>query len=153
MRAIAIIVLAFHSIGCAVHQPSAYQIASAAPTPLTLRPGQKWAITLLDGEGHIWKSVVVRLTDIPVKTCDSDDDRKLELISESLGTGPALHEPTYHVTGSAMRIQLASAACDAGYSLVGGVTDNGYEGVHMADVLFAPKHSASGRVYGLPIPD
>ena len=153
MKTLAIVILLTFLDGCATVQLSAYQKASTAATPPTLRPGQKWAIVLLDGEGHVWKTLVVRLTNIPIRTCDSDNDRQLDVISESVGKGPLLNSPVYEVSGAAMRMQLSSTACDGGYGVIGGVSDSGFEGVHMPEVLFAPKHSTSGRAYGLPIPD
>jgi hypothetical protein len=108
---------------------------------------------LLDPEGHVWKSFVVKLTDIPAKTCDSEDDREVAVVSESIGSGPLLTNPAYHVSGAALRLQLMGAACDAGYAVIGGVTESGFEGVHHAEVLFAPRHSTAGRAYGVPVAD
>lgn len=154
MKVLALVAMLTLSSGCATRQLSLYEVAAANPTPQTLAVNSKWAITLLDVYGHIEKSLVIRLTDRPAQICESGDYRQLEVISEQ-GTsgGPRLGNPAYEVKGAALSIQLSTLLCDSGYAVIGGVTSNGFEGIHMEEVLIAPKNVPIGRAYGVPVLD
>jgi hypothetical protein len=125
------------------------------PTPKTLAPNTTWALALLDAGGKIEKSLIVRLTDIPVKTECDGDQRRIDIISDH-GTddSPKIYKPTYVVEGAALRISL-STFCDDGYALIGGVTRGGFEGYHTPETMIVGKGQAQkgGRVYGVPLAD
>ena len=111
---------------------------------------------MLGSDGHIVKTLVVKLTDRPATTCDAGDYRQLEVISELGDSGiPKLISPAYEVNGAALRIQLRTAMCDNVYAVIGGVTDTGFDGVHVEEVLVAPRDSSTAvlRAYGVPLPD
>jgi len=149
----ALILLA--TLGCASVQPSAYQKAAARPTPSTLTPNSRWAVVLLDESGQVAATLVLKLSDVPVKTCDSGNYHRAEVVAEHrLTDGITLHDPAYEVTGSAIRIQLSTGMCDDGYAVVAGVTGSSFDGVHMPEVLFVRKsHRGVRRAFGVWIPD
>jgi hypothetical protein len=156
MRALLSVLVLLLVTGCATTQPSAYQRAAGLVTPRSLTPGARWAFVLLDGKGQISAHLVVKLSDAPIKTCDSGNYRRVVVESDSrLGSNVPLHDPSYEVVGAAVRIQLSSGLCDDGYAIIGGVTETGFEGVHMAEVLIAPKRGRNlvMRAYGVPVPE
>ena len=100
-------------------------------------------------------SIVVKLSDVPVKTCDSGDYRRAEILAEHrVDDAIPLYNPAYEVTGAALRIQLSTGLCDDGYAIIGGVTKGGFEGIHMSEVLIVRKSErAVRRAFGVSIPD
>jgi hypothetical protein len=156
MRALLSVVMFLLVASCATTQPSAYQRAQGLATPHALTPGARWALVLLDGNGQIAASLVIKLSDVPILTCDSGNYRRVEVESESrLDGNVPLHDPAYEVVGAAVRIQLSSGWCDDGYAIIGGVTESGFEGVHMAEVLIAPTRDRNlvKRAYGVRLPE
>lgn len=141
--------------GCASNQPSTPQLASSLPTPASLKPGSLWSFVLLDGDGGIAATLVVRLSDEPVNTCESGGYRRVEILSKSKTSAAILvNDPAYQVMGAALRIQLSTGLCDNGYAIIGEVRGGGFEGTHMQEVLVAPRatHDLVQRVYGVPLP-
>ena len=156
MKALVPLVALFLIAGCATTQPSAYEKAAALPTPKTLFPNSRWAIVLLDANGDIAGDMIVQLSSAPVKTCDSGNYRSVEVISERRSDSSIpLHNPAYEVEGAALRIDLSTGWCDDGYAIVGGVTEAGFEGIHMPEVLIVPrsKRTVLLRAFGVPIPN
>lgn len=155
MKALAPI-FALSLAACVSAPPSAFQLAATLPTPNSLTANSRWAITLLDADGGIAGTMVIRLLNSPVDTCDGDDYRRVEIISEHL-VDPTIrvHNPAYEVSGAALRVQLSSGLCDNGYAIVGGVANASFEGIHMEEVLVSSvrRRSAVLRAYGVPIPD
>jgi hypothetical protein len=156
LKALVLLVACMLVVGCATTQPSAYEKAAALPTPNTLFPNSRWAIVLLDEHGQVAGTIVVKLSDAPVKTCDSGEYRRAEVLADHrVDGGIPLYNPAYEVTGAALRIQLATGLCDGGYAIIGGVTESGFEGVHMPEVIIVPKSEqrAERRAFGVSIPE
>jgi hypothetical protein len=59
------------------------------------------------------------------------------------------------VEGVALRIDLSPGWCDDGYAIIGGVTEAGFKGIHMPEVLIVPssKPTVLLRAFGVPIPN
>ena len=111
---------------------------------------------LLDEHGQVAATIVVKLSDVPVKTCDSGNYRRAEILADHrVDDGIPLYNPAYEVTGAALRIQLSTGLCDDGYAIIGGVTERGFEGVHTPEVLIVRKSEqrAETRAFGVSIPD
>ena len=141
--------------GCASNQPSPSQLASSLPTPASLKPGSLWSFVLLNGDGRIAATLVVRLSDESINTCESGDFRRVEVLSKSLTDAAiTLNDAAYEVVGAALRIQLSTGLCDNGYAIIGGVKGGGFEGTHMEEVLVAPRATRDvvQRAYGVPLP-
>lgn len=155
LRALFPVLILLATLGCATTQPSAFQKAAALPTPGTLAPNSRWAIVLLDEHGQMAGTIVVKLSDEPVKTCDSGNYRRVEVLADHrVDDGITLHDPAYEVTGAALLIQLSTGLCDNGYAIIGGVTGNGFEGVHMSETLIVRKSDrAVRRAFGVSIPN
>jgi hypothetical protein len=157
LKALVPLIAVFLIAGCATTQPSAYEKAAALPTPDTLLPNSRWAIVLLDANGDIAGDMVVQLSSVPVKTCDSGNYRSVDVISERRSENSIpLSNPAYEVEGAALRIELTTGWCDDGYAIVGGVTKvGGFEGIHMPEVLISPrsKRIMLLRAFGVPIPN
>lgn len=154
MRTLALAVALLITTGCATTPPSDYQRGMALATPATLNVNSRWALVLLDGHGQVAGSLVVRLTDAPVKTCDTGAYRRVEVLSDHrVDKSLPLFEPAYLVEGSALRIVLTTGVCDDSYAIIGGVTEAGFSGIHMPEVMIAPKNSRYivRHAYGVPI--
>ncbi len=139
---------------CASPKPSRYQIESRNPTPKSFLVGSKWGFALLDSHGEIFKTVVFEITDIDVKTCESGITKKLKVISESpVGVYPKLFNPTYKVTGAAIRISFSPELCDANYALIGSISELGAIGFHTPEELIFGRHNKNvgGSFYGFPV--
>ena len=141
--------------GCASNQPSPPPLASSLPTPSSLKPGALWSFVLLNGDGGIAATLVVRLSDESINTCESGDYRRLEILSKSKTSAAILeNDAAYQVMGAALRIQLSTGLCDNGYAIIGEVRGGGFEGTHMEEVLVASRATRHlvQRVYGVPLP-
>jgi hypothetical protein len=131
MRTFALIVCVAIVGGCATTPLSLYQSAAKMPTPKLLHQNSKWALILLDAKGSVVKTLVVSLTDRPAQTCIAGDYRQLDVIAEYGDVGsPTLHDPAYKITGAALSIEFSPNQCDNYYSVVGGVTSSGFEGIN-----------------------
>jgi hypothetical protein len=151
-----VLVAGLSMAACVSAPPSAFQTASTLATPESLSVNARWALTLLDGEGRIAGTIVMKLLETPIETCDGDGYRRVEILSQRLvDTSIRIHNPAYDVSGAALRVQLSTGLCDNGYAIVGGVADAGFEGIHMEEVLLssAKPRSSSWRAYGVPLPD
>ena len=141
--------------GCASNQPSPPPLASSLPTPASLKPGALWSFVLLNGDGGIAATLVVRLSDESINTCESGDYRRVEILSKSETSAAILeNDAAYQVTGAALRMQLSTGLCDNGYAIIGEVRGGGFEGTHMEEVLVASRatRDLAQRVYGVPLP-
>jgi hypothetical protein len=131
-------------------------MSAEMPTPHNLKAGSRWSFVLLNGEGQITATFVAQLSDVAaMETCENGNYRRLEIVSERRsGNSVPLRDPAYEVTGAALRIQLSTGLCDDGYAIIGRVTEAGFEGIHMPEVLIAPKgtHDVVQRAYGVPLP-
>ncbi len=154
MKVLSLILITFLLCSCITTEPSYYKIGSQMVMPDSFHAGSQWAFVLLNHRGEIVKSVVFEVTDnVILKTCQSDEQKQLKIISENPTGYPTLDNPTYSTNGAAFRISFSPEWCDANYALIGQLTEIGAYGIHMSETLSVGDGSDDdgGKFYGFPI--
>ena len=111
------------------------------------KPGDTWAIILLDDKGNIVRSLVIRITSKPASSCMGGEWKRLEVLAES---PPAYKDqPAYEITHGELNIDLSINTCDNYYPLHGQLTSLGIQGTHGTLGLAGGK--TLGKFYGVPV--
>lgn len=127
--------------------PSAVQ-TSGAPG---LKPGDIWTLVLLDEQGAILRSLVIRVSASPARSCRGGKWNRLEILDERPRRDPGYAaEAAYDVLATDVTMDLAINVCDGYLPLHGKITDLGIQGTHGTLGLGGGK--TGGRFYGARVP-
>ena len=126
---------------------SAAQKKSVAPG---LKPGDVWALILLNDQGGIVRSLIVRVTDEPAASCRGGTWNRLAVLDDHPRRDPASTQAAYEVSSGEVTMDLAIGICDAYLPLHGEISDLGIQGTHGTLGLGGGK--TLGRFYGTKLP-
>lgn len=150
MRTIVFLALIVSTSACNTTAFSEYQNWASKPTPEYWNTETDWAITLLDGDGRIHRTLTVRFTDKTVETCAREGARQLEILHEVPEPSPNfIGEPAYWLSGSALIMDLTANLCDAYTELHGELTDTGFVGYWQYVGMLGT--TVVGPVYGVRV--
>jgi hypothetical protein len=130
--------------------PLSQQEANSVKSLKVWKPGDIWSIILLDHEGNIVRSLVIRITEKPANPCRDGEWKRLEVLSDSPAHDPAYKpEPAYEITHGELNIDLSINICDGYYPLHGDLTPLGIQGTHGTFGMDGGK--TLGKFYGVPV--
>ena len=92
------------------------------PTPSAWAIGSTWNFVQYAEDGAVVLEVAFRVTDRPVRTCNSGDWRALEITKGRVGNGTVPLQHAYNVSGRLLTLDL-TGACDLGH--IQGALDQG----------------------------
>jgi len=134
--------------------------AMKTPTPSTIRDGSVWNFVYLNSEKEIIRTLTVRFTNEPVKTCSAEYALKMEILSEAPNRKPAFSESSnvaaYSVLGSRFHFALEAPVCDGAMDVFGTVDEFGFVGEEVISSWPCPDtekcpESISNLVVGAPV--
>jgi hypothetical protein len=116
-----------------------------------LKPGEVWTLVLLNDQGTIVRSLVVRVSATPASACRGGKWNKLEVLADLPGRDPGYKaEAAYEVSTKEVTIDLAISICDGYVPLHGEISELGIEGTH--GTLGIGHATTLGRFYGTRLP-
>ena len=116
-----------------------------------LEPGDVWTLVLLNEQGAIVRSLVVRVSQQPAASCRGGTWNRLEILDEHPRRDPGNKaEAGYEVSTNDVSIDLAIGVCDAYLPLHGELSDLGIQGTHGTLGLGGAR--TLGRFYGTKVP-
>lgn len=119
-------------LGCSnTFQKDGFEVYSNISLQDSWQENAKWAFVLLNEQGEISRSIVLRFTDETANSCTAGDYKKIEILQERpLRSKLYLGEAAYTQVGSLINIDLAANLCDAGHQLIGKIKNQGIDGKH-----------------------
>ena len=140
----------FLLISVASSLPSSKQEAKSAKSLKGWKPGDIWSIILLDREGNIVRSLVIRITEEPATSCMGGEWKRLKVLADSPAPDLAYKgQPAYEITQRELNIDLSIDVCDGYYPLHGQLTPLGIQGTH--GTLGLAGGNTLGKFYGVPV--
>src|SRR5215471_10704266 len=116
-----------------------------------LQPGDVWTLVLLNDQGAIVRSLVVRVSDRPAASCRGGKWNALEILDDHPRSEPANRgEAGYEVSAKDISMDLSIGVCDAYRPLHGEISDLGIQGSHGTLGLGGAR--TVGRFYGMKVP-
>jgi len=101
-------------------------VLMSEPTPSAWAIGSTWNFVQYAEDGTVALDVTFRVTDRPVRTCNSGDWRALEITKGHVGNGTVPLQHAYNVSGRLLTLDL-TGACDLGY-LQGALDQEKFDG-------------------------
>jgi len=119
--------------------------------PAGLEPGDVWSLVLVNEQGTIARSLLVRVTDRTARSCRGGTWNRLEILEERPARNPGDQaEAAYEPSAKDASMDLAIDVCDAYLPLHGRISDVGIEGTHGTLGLRGAR--TAGRFYGMKVP-
>ncbi len=116
-----------------------------------LETGEVWALLLLDEREAVTRSMIVRVSEKPARSCRGGNWNQLEVLSETPRPDPR-YRPTaaYEPSGAGVNIDLAIDRCDGYVPLHGELSAVGMQGTHGTFGLDGS--TVEGKFYGTRLP-
>jgi hypothetical protein len=116
-----------------------------------LKPGDVWALVLLNEQGSIMRSLVVRVTKSPAPSCRGGKWNRLDVLDERPRSDSGdKADAAYEVSTTEVTMDLAIGVCDGYRPLHGEISDLGMQGTH--GTLGLGGGRTLGRFYGTRVP-
>jgi len=116
-----------------------------------LKPGEVWTLVLLNEQGALVRSLTVRVSDVPARSCRAGTWNRLEILDERPRRElVSQEEAAYEVSTTEVTMDLAISVCDGYRPLHGEISDLGIQGTH--GTLGLGGGRTTGRFYGTRVP-
>ena len=115
------------------------------------KPGDVWTLVLLNEQGAIVRSLVVRASKQAAGSCRGGTWNRLEILDEHPRRDASYRaEAGYQVSATEVTMDLAISVCDGYLPLHGEISDLGIQGTH--GTLGLHGATTAGRFYGTRVP-